>query len=159
MRAVRSDCAEAVPEIGLPRTAICRGNSAVPPDTGPDLSRLSMAAEDRLTAAITCNIDYEREQNNGKRSSCCFQRWCHCNHHHYYGAGIEGAARHRLGGTRVSASAFRQLRLELHLSGDLLEQPPPSSSHCGTGRWPHPLGQFILIVLPIPHSGCDGLDG
>src|SRR5262245_22231152 len=82
-----------------------------------DISLLPMAADDRLTAAINS----EREQGYGKRSSCCFQRWCYCDHNHHYGAGIEGAARHRLGSTHVGASALYQLRFKLHLSGDLLE--------------------------------------
>src|SRR5262249_5348163 len=119
---------------------------------------LPMAAEDRLTVAIT-SILAERDCGYGYRSSCCFHRLCHCNHHHHHGAGIEGAARRRLDRACYTASAFRQLRFKLHLSGDLLEQPSPSSSYRDTGRWPHSLDQFIFAVLPISHPGCDSLDG
>src|SRR5262245_62701668 len=105
------------------------------------------------------NTHCEREQTYGKRSSCCFQRWCHCNHHHYYGAGIEGAARSRLDRACGTSSTFRQLRFELHLCGDLLEQPPPSSSYRDTGRWPPSLCDFIFSILPVSHPGCDSLVG
>src|SRR5262249_7016013 len=56
-------------------------------------------------------------------------------------------------------SAFHELRPELHLFGNLLEQPSPSSSHGHPGRRPHSLDQFFSAVLPFSRSGFDSLDG
>jgi hypothetical protein len=55
--------------------------------------------------------------------------------------------------------AESDLCYELRLSGDLLEQSSPPTSHRGKGRWAHSLGQFSPAVLTLADPGGDRLDG
>jgi hypothetical protein len=68
-------------------------------------------------------------QRHGQGSSGRVQRWCDCDYHHDYGAGVKGAARLGLDGVNGRDSKFRKLCFELYLFGDLLEQSPPPSAH------------------------------
>jgi hypothetical protein len=99
-----------------------------------------------MLALILTGCFNKQGQRHGQGTSGRIQRWCDCDYHHDYGAGVKGAARLRLDGANGSDSKFRKLCSELLIFGNLLEQsPPPFVHHYASGR-PYPLGQLLPLV-------------
>src|SRR6516162_11176208 len=127
---------------------------------GPQMSAaLGAHCTIRLLPPINEALLNKQGQRHGQGSSGRVQRWCDCDYHHDYGAGVKGAARLGLDRADGSDSKFRKLCFELCLFGDLLEQSSPPSAHrCARGR-AHPLGQLLSLVLALANPCCDSLDG
>src|SRR5438093_379069 len=69
-----------------------------------------------------------------------------------------GDARHARRSVAV-APGIPQLWPQLHLYRHLLEQPPSLAAHLHDGYWRDVVGEPALVVLAIPASVRDRLDG
>ena len=78
---------------------------------------------------------------------------------HDHGAGAEGAPRGHARSVAPAVARDGQLRPELRLPRDLLEQPPPPAAGDAPRERPHPVGEPAPAVLALARAVRDGLDG
>src|SRR5207247_8676602 len=88
----------------------------------------------------------KQDENEPARS---IQRRCPGHYHHDHGAGIESAARGRIGGIKADAPCFVELCPKLHLSRHLLEQSPSSLPSCQRSQRRHSIGTPVPALLAV----------
>src|SRR5438105_8643389 len=96
---------------------------------------------------------------HGEESAGSLQRRRARDHYYHHGPGAESPTRRRVRHAIAVTPILYELRVELHLCRDLLEQSPPlAADHSSRERWDS-VGQSAPTVLAIPVSLLHGLDG
>src|SRR5215471_10387409 len=79
--------------------------------------------------------------------------------HYDHGPGTLSSSRRNTGSTPSTDSKVFELCPEFRIPRYLLEQSPSPASGHPSRRWPCTLGESPFVVLAIPHSVRDGMDG
>jgi hypothetical protein len=144
-------------DVGRPHTSInATGYQACPSERRriPRRSGYRMCGRNRNYTPTD-----HRPECHGKRSPDCIQRRRHRRHHHDHGARTEGAAGDRPRCAPRPGSDFPELRSQLCLRGDLLEQPPSPTAHGRSGQRAPPVGEQSPAVLDLAGPVRHRLDG
>src|SRR3954447_12172887 len=97
----------------------------------------------------------EEKRTDGDRAAGGVQRWSDRDHHYDHGAGVEGAGRAEHRSAHSVGACLPELRSQLYLRRDLLEQSPSHAAHVrGNDRWDS-MGEPPLAFLAVDHSVCD----